>query len=353
MSIGEDVRAAMNEVGGKGEAPTDGAIPAPVGVPEGAALGVPIDRPDPTVVRTRDESGRFAKGGDKPQETSTPVPPKQDTPTAPAPQKRAAPQSWRPTIREHWEKLPPEVQEEVYRVEGTTGRLLQTSAQYRKQAEAFERALAPYKPYIQGEPAQWAEGIISRAVQLRTAPAQQRAALAAQILRESEVDIRLLDEALGAPPPAQQRHAPQDDGLRSELEELRAQLREIQTAPMAREVEDFTKSAEFLDEPMPDGRHTVREMVAVQLKAAGMQGVALSLQDAYDTVVARHPTIQEALKQRAEAKAHAERSASTAKALAASSSVRTEHVVTPPPDDRGGSVHDDVRATVAMLRKGR
>jgi hypothetical protein len=250
--------------------------------------------------------------------------------------------------------LPPEVQEEVYRVEGTTRNLVQQAAQHRKQVETWEKTLAPYRPYIQGEPSQWAEGIIRQAVQLQTAPAQQRAAIAAQILRESGVDIRLLDAALQQEEaPQQHRGQQQDHELRSELEELRAQLREIQTAPMAREVEEFTKAAEFIDEPMPDGRHTVREMVAVHLKAAGMQGVALSLQDAYDAVVARHPTIQEALKQRAEAKAHAERSASTARAQAASSSVRTEHVVTPPPDDKGGSVHDDVRATVAMLRKGR
>lgn len=351
MSIGDDVRAAMSEAGGRPEAGVPQGQPQ-AGVPEGEGNGgAPIETSE-SAGRARDASGRFAKGGDKTEEKSTSVPPKSEAaPAAPAtPTKRGAPQSFRPTVRDFWDKVPPEVQEEIYRVQGTTQKLLQQYAGQRKQAEAWERMIAPYKPHIQGDPAQWTEGILSRAIQLQTGTKQQRAHIAAQILMESGADLDLVNAALagGAQQPQYQQETRAEDPLKGEIEALKQQLHSLQYAPV---VDAFVREAEFLDEPMPDGRHTVRDMVALQLRVAGEQGVELSLKDAYSMVVAQHPTIQEALRQRSEAKSQAERAASTARAQAASSSVRTEPVVAPPPESAGGSVADDIRATYAMLRK--
>lgn len=353
MSIADDVRAAATEVG---SAPTTESVPVPAVGPGTGNQSVEPSGTAETGTRARDESGRFAtKAADKPEATTAqaataPQAGKQEAAPAVPAKKFSPPQSWRPTVRERWEALPPEVQEEVLRVEGTTRTLVQQAAQARKQAEHWDRMLGGYKPYIQGEPSQWVEGILSQAVQLQTAPAPQRAQLAARILRDAGVDIRLLDEALsGAPiePRPQQQTAPPDE-YRKEIAELREQLQAMQHAPM---VEAFVREAEFLDEPMPDGRHTVRDMVAIQLRVAGQSGIALTLKQAYDMVTASHPTIQEALKQRSDAKAQAERNAQTARAQAASSSVRTEPVVGPVADSGGGSAFDDVRASARMLRK--
>lgn len=367
MSIAEDVMAVAAEA--KGASATH-AAPEVVPEPQGTAGTGSGNQSEPagTATRARDEGGRFARGGDKKAETGTTVPPNEGAKEAkeakegasPA-QKRKPPASWRPTAHGHWDAIPQEAQEEILRVEGTTRQLVQQQAAARKQAEAWERTLAPYKPYIQGEPTQWADGILRTAVQLQTAQPRQRAEILANLAVQFGVDVNDLDASLqaalgGGGEPSGPRMAARrteeaaEPEWRGAFTQLQQQMQAMQYAPM---LAAFEQNAEFLEEPMPDGRRTVRDAVALRLKVAAAEGVALSLEDAYDDVVARHPTIQEALKQRGDAKAAAERNARTAQAQAASSSVRSEPVVGAPVDEQGSSIFDDVMASRRALQRGR
>lgn len=354
--VGDDIRAAQAELSGGHPLgkPVEPA-PAPAASPaETPATGAPTTDSAPTG-RARDENGRFTKGEAAGEHAPTTVEgeteqAKAASPTPAAPTKRPPPQSWRPSARDAWDKVPPEAQEEIERVERTTKQLVQRDAQVRKQGEAWDKVVAAYRPYIQGEPTQYVEGLLRTATQLQTAPAPQRAALVAQIVRDFGVDINALDEALSQAPAPRQQEQRREEYKDPRVDQILLHLQRMQWAP---KVEDFEKEAKYLDEPMPaefGSDILVRNVVGAILASAGQHGIAMTLQQAYDAAIALHPTLREAQKQAADAKAAAERNTQTAAARAASSSIRSEPVVVAAEEPSGGSARDDVRASLRMLR---
>lgn len=360
MSIGDDVREAMAGVSTSAEA----AGGAPSAVPVPTQPGTGNQSPEPTGTAgtgpARGPGGRFAaKAGDKPTETATPAPPN-GAATAPPAAKRPAPQFIRPTVREKWDAVPPEMQEEIERFARVTGQAVQLHASHRKTAETWEKVLLPYRPHIQGDPVQWADNILRTAVQLQTAPRQQRAQMLAQMVRQFDVDVNELDGALVAGPGQTQQPQAQPQEFRDpRFDQFLSMWQGQQQESVDRDLDAFAKDAEFLDEPMPDGHGTIREQVADLVDMAEKRGdvkrmgLAAVLKRAYSVAVAAHPTVSEAVQQRKEAAARAERDAQTAHAKAAASSVRTEAVVSPPAGDDGDDLHATVRATMANLRQQR
>jgi hypothetical protein len=354
MSIADDVREAAKSLSSASEpSGTTGTTP------ETVAKAVPEPTGTSGTATGRDAQGRFApKQGDKPAENAAPASPKSATegaPAAAAPPKRGPPKSFRPTVHGHWEKVPTEVQEEVLRVEAATQELAKRFSQANNTHKQFNDFLSGYRPYIQGDPFQWLGSLAQTAVRLQTAPKRDRAAVLAQMARQFDVEVDDLDDALAGifsgqatPQPAQRAQHEADNPLMTRIQELEQRLSHMSLAPM---LEAFTKEAEFLDEPIP-GRDDlkVRDMVAHHLRTAAQANLALTPQEAYAQVIAAHPTIQAVLKQREEAKAAAAQQQSTARAEAASRSVRTEHVVASPSTGSKGRTIDDVRATAQMLR---
>src|SRR5262249_31205928 len=119
--------------------------------------------------RARDDKGRFVKReGDTAADTRRveegkaaaekaeapkpgPVgePPAQSQPPLVA--DRAAPKpppSWRAAAREHWGKLPAEVQQEALRREAETTRVLNESNQARQHFEAYSQRVRPYEDFL-------------------------------------------------------------------------------------------------------------------------------------------------------------------------------------------------------------
>lgn len=361
-SIAEDIRAAAASLSSSTPEPSGTTGTNTVGTTDGTPAA-PKAVPEPTgtsgTTTGRDAQGRFApKQGDKPVSEPAPVPPKtatEGTPAPAAPARKGPPPSFRPTVHGHWERVPPEVQDEIWRLEQSTRHLVQNSAQHRKRAERLDQLLGGYKPYIQGDEFDWLGSLAQTAVRLQTAPKRDRAAVLAQMARQFDVDVNDLDDALSAvlsgqavPQQApQQRHSEAPHPLETKVQALEQQLQHMSLAPM---VEAFTREAEFLDEPMP-GREDlrVRDMVAHHLRVAAHSGIALTPQEAYAQVIATHPTVQAVMRQRDESKAATERQAQTARAEAASRSVRTEPVVATPSTGSKGRTLDDVRASAKML----
>jgi hypothetical protein len=353
MSIADDVREAAKSLSSAPEpSGTTGTTPEPA---VAATKAVPEPTGTSGTATGRDAQGRFApKQGDKPAENAPPVPSKSATEGAPAPPKRGPPKSFRPTVHGHWEKVPTEVQEEVLRVEAATQELAKRFSQANNTHKQFNDFLSGYRPYIQGDPFQWLDSLAKTAVRLQTAPSRDKGIIIAQMAKQFGVDVDTLDDALtevlhGQGAQAGQRSQPEaDNPLMTRIQELEQRLSHMSLAPM---LEAFTKEAEFLDEPIP-GRDDlkVRDMVAHHLRTAAQAHLALTPQEAYAQVIATHPTIQAVLKQREEAKAAAAQQQSTARAEAASRSVRTEHVVASPSTGSKGRTIDDVRATAQMLR---
>src|SRR5262245_7775269 len=213
-SLHDDISQAFEQVETR-DAPPDSGKPD-------------IPRPDageparqPSGERARGPDGRFleqqkppekppAKAAQAPQAAPPKPPgapglkPALEAPIKPPgePQLRA-PASWRPAIREHWGKLPAEVQQEVVRREVEVGRALQESAHARQGLAAVQQVLAPYANNIQasGTDALTAMNNFFQADHtLRHGSMQEKAQLIANVIKNYGVDVQALDTVLAGQP---------------------------------------------------------------------------------------------------------------------------------------------------------
>ena len=129
----------------------------------------------------RDERGRFKTKDAKPPvapETTAEAAaePAQGIQPGPKAEPKAAPQerapaSWRPDVREHWSRLPPEVRAEVARREREMQATLQDTAEARRFSEQLQNVIRPYEMFIKAEnsnPLQAIDNLMSTAARLRT-----------------------------------------------------------------------------------------------------------------------------------------------------------------------------------------
>ncbi len=319
--------------------------------PVEAATTDATEAPRTAAEKARDETGRFAKG---PKVTVKPTPkpikaaltakpatgaasstaattaaivsgtapgiPGEATATALKP-----PNSWKPAAREHWAKLPAEVQQEAIRRERETQQALTASDDARKNWGNYQQAIAPYMGMIQaegGDPISAASTLFRTAAALRTAPPGHKARLVADIVKTYGIDIQLLDQELAGQAP-QQTQAPQQGQFRDPrfdqfLQDLEGQKRQRQQAmnqQHAAEVETFGANAEFFDD--------VRQEMADLLEVSARRGVEMTLENAYSRAVKLHPEVSKVMAQRETAAAATATQATTQRARAAASSVRS------------------------------
>lgn len=309
--------------------------------------------------RVRDEAGRFAKrtkAVEAEVRHGEPAPKAaQGTPGAPAPGEPAAPviagpkvpASWKPEVRTHWDKLPPEVRQEVTRREAQVQAALTESASARNIAEQFMQTVQPYMGFIRAEnanPMQAVDNLFKTAIALRTAPPGHKAELVAGLVKEFGIDLSMLDSALAGQAMPPQAMQPQVDPRALVQEELnrfkQGLMQERQQAVVQQtvgEVERWAQGKEFYE----DVRATMADIM--DLKA--QQGVDLSLDQAYSMAVQMHPEHSKVFSQRQAAAVAQTAKAATAKARAASSSVRSSPSLgANPASGQTGNARDDIAA---------
>lgn len=309
-------------------------------------------------IRQRDQKGRFAGKAvssgtptptpvTQPKPTVTPAPtPTVATPT-PAP-KFKAPQSWKPQLREKFSTLPVEVQAEVDRREREATTLAQQAAESRKFHESFQQAVQPFQSHLAAKgvnPVQAFQSLLQTQHALETAPPQQRAAMAAQIIRNFGVDIAMLDEELSRPggpthaPQGQQHMDPTQIAAQvrqSIMQDLQRQRQHVELQRAQKELASF-EDKEFFED--------VRETMADIMEIAAKRGVVMTTEQAYNQACQMHPDVSAALSQRpAVAPVPTANPAATARAKAAASSVRSSPAKAPEPSP---SDSDDLRAQLA------
>jgi hypothetical protein len=314
--------------------------------------------------KARDEKGRFAPKGmaasGKPAaETSAAKPagaeaaPRSSAPAAvgsppsstPAPGPEAArpelraPQSWTPAAREEWAKLPPTIQAEVARRERETAVALQQGAEHRKLSESFRQAVAPFEGMIRaegGEPLGAVQSLLQTAAALRTAPPVHKAHLIANMVKTFGVPIEALDAALAGQAPPQGQPAHVDPGqlaakVREDvLRELHGQRQQAFHERATSQVEEFGASRDYFD--------VLRPRMGALMEAAAQERHAMTLDEAYELAFQTHPQTKAIWAQREAAKAASNAQASTERAKAAASSVRSQ-----PAGMSGAKAPDDVR----------
>lgn len=234
-----------------------------------------------------------------------------------------APASWRPAVREHWAKLPPEVQKEVAKREHETAVAMQESAGARRAAEQIQQVTAPYMGFLRSEgvePLQAINSLLSHAQVLRQGTPEVKARAIAQWVKQFNVPLDALAAAIdGSPQQAQAQAAqPQIDPAQitqQVMAQLGQQRQQYENQRQAQAVAQFTDGREFIDD--------VREDMADMMEGAGRRGVELSLEEAYTRACRMHPEVSRIMQQREEAKKAGTARAATQRIRAASSSVRS------------------------------
>jgi hypothetical protein len=353
--------------------PADDTVDAPAPEPINEPVSEPAMSAEPSVVSEpvkdapkpdgRDDKGRFKSKEDKPPvapeaaaepaaEPAQGIQPGPKSEPKAAPQERA-PASWRPDVREHWSKLPPEVRAEVARREREMQTTLQETAEARRFTEQLQGVIRPYEMFIKAEgsnPLQAIDNLMATAAKLRTGTAPELAQLVAGMVKQYGVGrfgqnfIESLDAALAG-------EVPQADPVQSQVQQVlqqqlapvqqfmsqfqQAQLAQQQRAQQeaASEVQQFLDRAEFGND--------VREEMADILEVAERRGRELSLQDAYKQACLVNPRVRAVLEQRAKAKGAQQLTGAAQKARAAAVSVSGGPTLSAP---KGGAA--DVRSAI-------
>jgi len=308
--------------------------------------------------RPRDEQGKFRKAEKPEAAQSTEITP--GPKSGPKTQPERAPASWRPEIREHWAKLPPDVRAEVARREHEVQRTLQETAEARKVAEAYSRAFAPYEAYIRAEnatPLQAIDNLMSTAVKLRTGTGPELAHLVAGMVKQFGVGrfgqnfIEMLDGALAGQVPqvdhqqmqlqqaVQQQLAPVQQFM-SQFQQMQAAQQHQLANQAAGEVESFLGKAEF--------GHDVRDEMADLMEVAARRGRELTLQDAYRQACMANPRVRSVLQQRAKAQSAQNGNAAVQRARSAAVSVSGAPALAAPNGGAPDSVRSAIEQAIAL-----
>ena len=306
--------------------------------------------------KARDEKGRFAKIGDKapepPKEAEAPkVEVKAAPPVAPPPNPEPvkprfkAPSSLRPTSREAWDKVPVEVQEDIDRIDREVRKVMQESAQARQGYERFKEAVTPYEPLFRAEGVDTMQGInnLMRATAvLATGAPQAKADLIANLIQRYGVDIATLDARLSGQAAPQQQQV-YDPGMvaREAQEAVRRELAQYQQQAAQKTAAQQLEAFQATD---PEFFEDLKEDMSKLLES----GFAKDYSDAYAKAQVLNPSVARVLEQR---KAAANQG-STQRAVAAASSIRAQPTAAVP-IITGGSLEDDVRASIERLSRSR
>lgn len=354
--MSDDIRSlignAMEATGSSAATPA-----APAAAPEPPPAEAPASESDASATPAATEAPAPAPGGAEQPPTVNPVhtsvTPTADTPAAPKAPEVRAPQSWKPALREHWSKVPPEVQAEVVRREREVQSALQEASEAKRTAGAFQQVLSPYMGMIQAEgqdPIKAVAGLLQTAAALRTAPPAHKAALVAQIITGYGIDVEAINAVMQGQAPQQQptqtQHFDPNDLIRQAEERVvqrfQQQAKQATYRSAQGEFEQFVSSgsAEFLDD--------VREDMADIMELAAKRGRKISLQDAYETACKQNPDVSKVLEQRAKHAQATATNAATQRAKAAASSVQSRPASAPLAAN-AGDVRSDLEATLAKL----
>lgn len=287
--------------------------------------------------RARDEAGKFAKGSARavpaaavkpkvePPE-GAPAAPGAETPAAPPPAPTLkAPQSWKPSVREAWSKVPPEVQQEVLRRDAEINRTLQETAEARKSMEQVRQTLSPYESLARSagmDTIKYAGAIMQTASALRMGSPQQKAHVIASLIASEGIDIDSINAVMQGQAPQGPQQAPQPDIDSLVDKAFQARLHRVESDRASRAWAEFEGSApEFLGD--------VKDQMILVLNDADRRGGNMTYQQAYDSACKLNEEVSATLSQRKAAQAVRTPGTVTPATRAAASSVRSSPAAPP------------------------
>jgi hypothetical protein len=242
------------------------------------------------------------------------------------------PQAWKAPQKAKWEKLDPDIRQEVLRRERETTQVLNDSAQARQLAQQFQQTVQPFMGRLQSmnaHPLVAVGELLKADYLLSTAPKAQRAQFMAKLIKDYDVDLLELDGALSGKGPA--------DPVESRVEQLLAQrlapfqqfisqqqMAEQQRAQQLNQQLEHTVETMAQDPEYPYFER-VRDTMADIIEVLANRGQHISIEAAYNRAIAMDPAISQEIAAKSAAEAQVTQAATLNKraqqALKASSSV--------------------------------
>jgi hypothetical protein len=301
-----------------------------------------VDQEQPAESETAPEAAAEADVDEQPADRQTPE-------TAEQPK---LPQSYRKALQDKWDRLDPELRDELARLDRARDNYFRKVGEDRKLGGSFREVVAPYEPMFAsaGVSAPQAVGVLLKTyAQLQSAPLPERAQIVANLFREfvgtDENGINLLAAAIEGTPGATAQPAPQRPEPDITPEQITTLVRQYvgeQYAEAEREAA-FTTVRDF-EATRPEFLNEVRVEMAAIANVEHARGKRMTVDDlrrAYHQACQMNPHVSQAIKQREDAKRAQVAAASTRRAKAASSSIRSTPVGSPAPmgDDWGSHVN--------------
>lgn len=305
--------------------------------------------------RVRGPDGKFVKAtpdaasAPEAAQDGTETPPEgegTDPAAAPPSPYDAYPNTWRKEMQAEWQKLPPQVREEIHRREQN---FLDGIRQYREPAafgQAVGNELLPHLDTFRAlgtTPVAAVREMVGTWAALQRGSAQERANILASIAQNYGIDMASLanrDTAASGGAPA---FNPENAALSQELQAVRQRLERFEQQQEAALAADANSEIERFQKDRPHFAEVRAEMAALL-----RSGAAETLADAYDKAVWSVPAVRDKLLAEREAqqrKRDAEQAAAARKAAAANVTRRG----TPPVAPKAGTMEDTIRNTLRQM----
>lgn len=208
------------------------------------------------------------------------------------------PTNWKGGAKGEWANVPLAVRQEVHRIEAEVNKVMQEAAPAKQFVQQFQQVVAPYMARIEsyGTPPVQAIGNLLKAdYLLSSAPKVQRAQLMAQFIKDYEIDIVELDNALAG------ATSPNSQGQQSDVEERILQRVQQMVAPFQQQqqrlIQQEQSKAVGTVESMAQDHvkypyfNEVRQDMADIVEMMAKRGVDISLEEAYARATRINPEV--------------------------------------------------------------
>lgn len=255
---------------------------------------------DATPEAPKQSSEPAAKPAAEGQAPATPEGGAKDKPVAPAQEagpktgELKAPAQWKPQIKEKWNAIPREVQEEILRREGDSMRLIGSVGPKIRLADEVAGHIQPFMEQLNQNnvsPSSFMNDVFTSVRTLSRGNPQERAETVANIVQSYGVDLRMLDAILTH----RLQLGPETFEARRQAARATAQVQQHESRIEQQSAEEAGQAlAAFAADPKHEFLEEVRDLMADLIEADR----ATNLEDAYAAAVWAHPETRKILLER-------------------------------------------------------
>lgn len=217
-----------------------------------------------------------------------------------------APASWTQESRTEWNKVPLPVRQEILRREKQIDEALGQTVQARQLMDTMNQMVQPYMPRLQANqipPLESIRNLLQADHLLATAPQGTRAAFLAKIIKDYQIDVNELDNALaGQINGVRNPVAGVNEAVQAAIQPLMAPIQEWQRQQAQIALRDQQMAVQAVQRMELDPKYEffqdVRDYMADIVEMYAKRGLAITAEDAYTVAIQTHPEISKVVYER-------------------------------------------------------